>query len=66
MQCSKTLMGVEDMSQCSGGPPVRGSSFHVMFSGLSAGDQEFVSRVKVRPELMEISKKIFDTSQHVC
>lgn len=42
-----------------------GSSFHVMFSGLSAGDQELVSRVKVRPELTEISENIFDTSLQV-
>lgn len=40
---------------------MRGSSSHVMFSRLSAGDQEFVSRVKVRSELIKISKKIFDT-----
>jgi len=45
---------------------VRGSSSHVVFSGPSAGDQELVSRVKVRPELMEISTKIFNTSQQVC
>lgn len=38
---------------------MRGSSSHVMFSGLSAGDQEFVSRVKIRSELIEISKKCF-------
>lgn len=37
-----------------------------MFSGLSAGDWESVSRVKIRPELMKISKKIFDTFQQVC
>lgn len=42
---------------------MRESSFHVMFS---AGDQEFVSTVKIRPELMELSKKMFDTSQQVC
>lgn len=42
---------------------MRGSSSHVMFSRLSAGDQEFVSRVKVRSKLIKVSKKIFDTSQ---
>lgn len=37
-----------------------------MFSGLSAGDWEFVSRAKVRPELMKTSKTIFDKFQQVC